>query len=72
MNKLLFHKTKNYQKTKFIDSVIKRFKCNERSKDQQDDFIIPPYLFEEPKSRIVVEFAFFELNEKEYLHLRKN
>ena len=43
---------------------MKRFEYNERNKDQQDDFIIPPYLFEEPKPRIVVEFPFCELNEK--------
>ena len=40
--------------TKFIDSVKKRFEYNERNKDQQDDFIIPPYLFVEPKPRIAV------------------
>ena len=27
-------------------------------KDQQDDFIVPPYLFEEPKPRIVLNFHF--------------
>ena len=54
--------------TKFIDSVIKRFEYNETNKDQQNDFIIPPYLFEELEPRIVVEFPFRELNDKEYLH----
>ena len=50
--------------TKFIDSVIKGFEYNEGNKDQQDDFIIAPNLFEEPKPRIVVEIPFCELNEK--------
>ena len=30
-------------------------KHNERSKGQQDNFIIPPYLFEGPNPRLVVE-----------------
>ena len=50
--------------TKFIDSVIKGLEYNERNKDQQDDFIIPPYLFEKHKPRIVVKISFCELNEK--------
>ena len=59
-----FTKEKNIIKTKFkkadfpskfIDSVIKGFEYNERNKDQQGDFIILPYLFEEPKPRIVAE-----------------
>ena len=50
---------------------MKRFEYNERNKDQQDDFIIPPYLFEEPKLRIVVEFPFCELNEKRVSTFRK-
>ena len=50
--------------TKFIDSVIKGFDYNATNKDQQDDFIIPPYFFEEPKPRIVVEIPFCKLNEK--------
>ena len=57
--------------TKFIDTVVKGFECNERNKDQQDDFLIPPYLFEEPNSRIVVEILFCELNEKRISTLRK-
>ena len=57
--------------TKFVDSVKKHFEYNERNKDQQDDFIIPPYLFEEPKPRIVVEFPFCELNEKRVSTFRK-
>ena len=57
--------------TKFIDSVIKRFEYNERNKDQQDDFIIPPYLYEEPKPRIMVEFPFCELNVKRISTFRK-
>ena len=32
-----------------------------KNKDQQDDLIIPPYLFEEPWARIVVEFPFCEV-----------
>ena len=52
--------------TKFIDSVMKGFEYNERNKDQQDDFIIQPDLFEEPKPRIVVEIPFCELNKKRY------
>ena len=47
-------------------------KHNERSKDQQDDFIIPPYLFEEPNPRLVVEYHFVNFMKKEYLHLRKS
>ena len=47
--------------TKFIDSVIKYFEYNERNKDQQDDFIMPPYLFEEPKPRTLVKFPFCKL-----------
>ena len=35
---------------------MKRIEYNERNKDQQNDFIIPSYLFEEPKPRIIVEF----------------
>ena len=50
---------------------MKRFEYNKRNKDQQDDFIIPPYLFEEPKPRIVVEFPFCELNEKRVSTFRK-
>ena len=57
--------------TKFIDTVVKGFECNERNKDQQDDFLIPPYLFEEPNSRIVVEILFCELNEKRISTFRK-
>ena len=57
--------------TKFIDSVMKGFEYNERNKDQQDDFIIPPDLFEEPKPRIVVEIPFCELNEKRLSICRK-
>ena len=57
--------------TKFIDSVIKDFEYNERNKDQQDDFIIPPYLSEEPKPRIGVEISFCELNEKRVSTFRK-
>ena len=51
---------------------MKRFEYNERNKDQQDDFIIPPYLFEELKPRIIVEFLFCKLNQKEYQHLEKS
>ena len=57
--------------TKFIHSVLKRFEYNERNKDQQDEFIIPPCLSEEPKLRIVVEFPFCELNEKRVSAFRK-
>ena len=57
--------------TKFIDSVMKGFEYNERNKDQQDDFIIQPDLFEEPKPRIVVEIPFCELNEKRLSICRK-
>ena len=57
--------------TKFIDCVNKRFEYNERNKDQQDDFIIPPYLFEESKPRIIVEFPFCQLNEKRVSTFRK-
>ena len=58
-------------RTKFIDSTIKRFEYNERNKDQQDDFIIPPYLFEEPKSTIVVKIPFCKLNEKRVSTFKK-
>ena len=58
--------------TKYISSVIKSFECNERNKDQQDDFIIPPNLYEELKPRIVVEILFCKLNEKDYLYLEKS
>ena len=57
--------------TKFIDSVIKCLQCNERNKYQQDDFIIPPYIFEQPKPRTVVEFTFYELNEMSVSEFRK-
>ena len=61
--------------TKFIVkiylSVNKGFEYNERNKDQQDDFIIPPYLSEEPKPRIVVEISFCELIEKRVSTSRK-
>ena len=57
--------------TKFIDSVMKGFEYNERNKDQQDDFIIPPNLFGEPKPRAVVESPFCELNEKRLSIFRK-
>ena len=75
-----FTKEKKYQKqikktpdfpTKFVDSVMKRFEYNKRNKDQEDDFIIPPYLFEEPKPRIVVGFPFCDLNEKRVSTFRK-
>ena len=42
-----------------------------KKKDQQDDFIIPPYLFEEPKQKIVVEIPFCGLNEKRVSAFRK-
>ena len=58
--------------TKFMDSLIKGFECNERNKDQQDDSIRPPYLFEEPEPKIVAEVPLCELNEKVYLHLGKS
>ena len=61
---------KNVQ-SNFIGSVIKLSKLNERNKDQQDDFIIPLYLFEEPKPRIAVESPFWELNEKRVSTIRK-
>ena len=51
--------------------MLRSFEYNEINKDQQDDFIIPPYLFEEPKPRIVVEFPFCELNEKRVSTFRK-
>ena len=47
-------------------------KHNKRSKDQQDNFIIPPYLFEEPNPRLVVEYHFVNFMKKEYLHLGKS
>ena len=50
---------------------MKRFEYNERNKDQEDDFIIPPYLFEEPKQITVVEFPFCKLNEKRVSVFRK-
>ena len=50
---------------------MKCFVYNERNKDQQNDFIIPPYLFEEPRTRIVVEFPFCEINEKRLSTFRK-
>ena len=57
--------------TKYISSVIKSFEYNERNKDQQDDFVIPPNLYEELKSRIVVEILFCKLNEKRLSIFRK-
>ena len=51
---------------------MKRFEYNEGNKDQQDDFIIPPYLFEELKPRIVVEFPFCVLDEKRVSSFYKN
>ena len=57
--------------TKFIDSVMKGFEYNGRNKDQQDDFIIPPHLFEEPKLRIVVEIPFCEVIENRLSIFRK-
>ena len=57
--------------TKFIDSIVKSFQYNERTKGQQGDLIIPPYLLEEPKPQIEVKFPICELNEKEYLYLGK-
>ena len=47
-------------------------KHNKRSKDQQDNFIIPPYLFEEPNPKLVVEYHFVNFMEKEHLHLGKS
>ena len=61
---------KNVQ-SNFIGSVIKLSKLNERNKDQQDDFIIPPYSFEELKPRIAVESPFWKLNEKRVSTIRK-
>ena len=58
--------------TNFIGSVINRFECNERNKDQQGDFIITPYLLEELKPRIVVEIPFCKLMKKKYLDLGKS
>ena len=80
-NKLWFLKKKkkllsktNLKKQVFQPSlyVIKRFECNERNKDQQEYFVIPPYLFEEPKLIISVEFSFWKLNEKKGLVLGKS
>lgn len=57
---------------KFIDSFIKCLEYNEKNKDQQYDFTIAPYLFEESKPRIVVKFRLVNLLKKEYLHLGKS
>ena len=56
---------------KFIDSIIKSFEYNERNKNQQDEFIIPPNLSEEPKPRIAVKIPFCGLKKKGYLYLKK-
>ena len=58
-------------RSKFIDSVIKGFEYNERNKDQQGDFIISLYLFEELKPRMLVEILFCELNKKRVSTFRK-
>ena len=50
---------------------IQELEYTQRNKDQQDDFIIPPYLFQEPKPRIAVEIPFCELNEKRISTYRK-
>ena len=52
--------------------MLKRFEYNERNNDQQNDFIIPPYLFEKHKPRSVVKVPLCELNEKECLHFEKS
>ena len=54
-----------------MDSVIKRFEYNKTNKDQQDDFIIPPFLFEESKPRVVTELPFCKLNEERLPTFRK-
>ena len=53
-------------------TVIKCLDYNERNKDQQFDFTIAPYLFEESIPRIVVEFRLVNFMKKEYLHLGKS
>ena len=54
-----------------MDSVIKHFEYNKTNKDQQDDFIIPSYLFEGPKPTTAVKFPFCELNHKRVSTFRK-
>ena len=57
--------------TKFIDSIVKSFQYNERTKGQQGDLIIPPYLLEEPKPQIEAKIRICELNEKRVSIFRK-
>ena len=49
---------------RFIDSVIRQFKSKFQDKfNDEDDVIIPPNLFDEPKRSIFIEIPYCETNE---------
>ena len=49
----------------FVNSVINQYKdkTKEQQIDNEDDYIIPPYLFEEEKPFILLKLPFCEQNE---------
>ena len=49
----------------FANSVISQYnnKSKEQQIDNEDDYIIPPYLFEEEKPLILLKLPFCEQNE---------
>ena len=49
----------------FVNSVINQYsnKAKEQQIDNEDDYIIPPYLFEEEKPFILLKLPFCEQNE---------
>ena len=49
---------------RFTNSVIKQFQQRNALQQEEDDMIIPPNLFEEPKSKILIEIPYCEKNEK--------
>ena len=48
---------------RFVNSIINKFQDESINNNQEDSFIIPPYLFEESKSFLLLELPYCELNE---------
>ena len=48
---------------KFIDNVINQFQSAQEEKNNNEEYLIPPFLFEEPKETIMIEIPYCEQNE---------
>ena len=48
---------------KFIDNVIDQFQKSQEGKNNNEDYLIPHFLFEEPKETIMIEIPYCEENE---------